>query len=236
MGPTNTRRVYDTDRIKKNRPKGRRWLALALMALSIAAAAVILSRDMDWEKRSREARYLGLIAESNGNYETARAHYETALANHPYDWATHLSLARILNYRLNDYANALRHYLFALGYSPQMAIAQEVNPEIELLKMVFRGELENPGHALEDMFRAIEEGTEELFYLRLSPRLRDSLPDYWRGWTERGRGKLVFCRMRDENNGFFDAHVSLVYPDETVMSMHMYCVKGQVWRLELGFP
>ncbi len=230
------RRLSDTERIRTYRHPGRRWLAIGMVALSIIAAIWLFSRDIEWENRRREARLNGLSAEANGNYQAAREFFELALANHPYDWKTHLSLARILNHRLGDYTGAMRHYYYALGYTPEPSAMQDVRSELEVLDMIRRGELENPRDAIEDMFLAMEAGTEQLFRYRLSRRLKDDFSAYWNAWRQRGRGDTVYCRIRNEKDGFFDANVDLVFPDATSMSMHLYCVKNQVWRLEISFP
>ncbi len=230
------RRIPDTERIRGYRHPGRRWLAFILICSAIAGGAWLFSQDTGWETRQREARRHAHSAETGGNYVAARTFYETALANNPYDWETHLSLARILNRRFGDYDNAMRHYNFALGYAPDPAAMRNVQRELAVILMIRQGELENPWDAVEDIFLAVEANTEALFRLRLSPRLNDAPTAYWNAWRTRGRGTIVYCSVKDETDGFFDANIELVFSDGTSMSMHWYCVKGQVWRMEASFP
>ncbi|MCC8108708.1 MAG: tetratricopeptide repeat protein, partial [Planctomycetes bacterium] len=87
----------------------RRWrkiIAIALVVITVAAAVTVFRRDVDWESRNNEARRLGLVADRNGNFNSARRHYENALANDPYDWETNFDLANILMKRLNDLEGA----------------------------------------------------------------------------------------------------------------------------------
>lgn len=214
----------------------RRWAALMLVLLCIVAAFLVFSRDVSWESRRREARALGLTAEHNGNYEAARRHFEAAVANHPYDWETHLSLANILNYRLNDPDNALRHYLYALAYAPEPSLLRDAQNEVDVLNLVRRGQIENPHDALDDIFAALEANAESLFYRRLSIVLRADAKAFWDGWKQRGRGTVSGVRIVSRHDGFYDAMVELDFPDETAMSVHLYCPLGDIWRLELSFP
>lgn len=214
----------------------RRWLAVTLVLISAAGAFMIFSRDIDWESRNREARRFGLTAEHNGNFEMARTYYEAALANHPYDWETHLSLANILHHRLNKQDDALRHYLYALAYSPEPSIVESTRAKIEILRLMRSGKLENPVHALEDMFLTLDAGAEQGFYRRLSISLREDGQTYWQNWMARGRGQITFTRISSTHDGFYDAQMELDFADNTSMSIHMYCPLQDIWRLELSFP
>lgn len=236
MNPTTVRRISERDAIRGPRQPLLRWAAVFLAILTIGAAAWLLSRDVGWENRRREAKALAQAAAENGNFQSAKQYYLVALANQPYDWESHMALARIDYLRLSDFESALRHYLYALAYTTNQPVAQEAREEIEILRLIRLGELENPRDALEDMFLAAEEGAERMFITRLSPELAEDAESYWQAWSGRGRGELRYCRIRKGNDGFFDANIELHFPDETTMSMHFYCVKGTVWRLELSFP
>lgn len=235
---SNTIYRFTSDRYRK---KGgddplRRWAALMLVLICVVAAFLIFTRDIAWEPRRREARGLGLTAEHNGNYAVARIQYETALANHPYDWETHLSLANLLNYRLNDQDNALRHYLYALAYSPEPSLLRDAQSEVEILKLIRRGEIENPYDAIDDIFSAVESNAETLFYRRLSIVLRRDAKAFWEGWRKRGRGTVSGVRIVSRHDGFFDAQIELDFPDATSMSIHLYSPLRDIWRVELSFP
>lgn len=236
MSNTEYRLISERYRAKGGGDPFRRWLALILVVVSISAAVLIFSRDTAWESRRKEARRLGLAAENGGRFPEARAHYETALVNHPYDWRTHLSLANLLNHRLNAPEDALRHYLYALAYAPEPALLAEAGKQVEILKLMRRGELENPHDAIEDMFLAMEAGAESIFYRRLSIILRHDAGAYWEGWRRRGRGTVTRMRIVGHRDGFYDALAELDFPDETSMSLHLYCPLKDIWRLEVGFP
>jgi hypothetical protein len=236
MPSTSVRRRSDTEHIEKPGVALRRWLATGLFVFAMASAIAVWCRDVDWEKRQHEARAMGRTAETNGNYQRARQYYEAALANHPYDWESHFSLAKILNHHLNDQDDALRHYLYAMAYSPESAVVANARQETVILELVRSGEIENPLDAVEDMFMAVEAGAREAFALRLSPALRKSADIYWRAWKKRGRGTPVFSRVHNERDGFFDAVVELDFPDGTSMSMHLHCPYLDIWRLDVSFP
>lgn len=236
MQHTTMRRFSDTVKTRGLGGVARRWLALGLLALAAVSAYLILTRDIEWGSRSREARRAGITAETNANYPEARRHYETALANNPYDWETHLALAKLLYHQLNDYDNALRHYLYALAYSPDVSFVAQVEQEIAVLRLIRSGQLENPLDALSDMFLAVEEGAEQIFRRRLALRLRADFPDYWRAWNRRGRGTVTYCNITATRDGFYDAVVELDFPDQTTMSMHFVAPLQDTWRLELSFP
>lgn len=236
MQHTTVRRLADTERIRKLDSPRRHWLALLLMAVSAIGGYAILGRDIDWETRRREARAEGLTAENNGNFEAARRHYETALTNHPYDWETHLSLAKVLFHHLSDNDGALRHFLYALAYSPDPSIAASARNEIDILKLMRAGELENPLDALEDMFLAVEAGAADTFARRLSLGLRGEFPRYWEAWRKRGRGQVTFHKVASEQDGFYDAILEIDFTDGTSMSMHLSCTLRNIWRIQLSFP
>lgn len=226
----------DTERFRSRNKPWRRWVALVLIGISLALAYLALTRDIDWQKRRRETRALGLTAEMNGNHADARRYYETALRNDPYDWETHLSLARVMNHYLNDHDGAIRHYLYALAYAPNPSVAEETEKEIAILRLLRSGELESPLDALEDMFLAVEGNARTVFSRRLSLGIRRNATTYWEAWTKRGRGTPVFCRIESKRDGFFDAMLELNFPDGTAMSMHFHCPYRDIWRLELSFP
>lgn len=231
------RRSADTDGIAGARGMGRRWLALALVFFSLLSAIMVFSRDVEWRQRRHEARRQGLTAEVNGDFPAARRHFETALAYHPYDWETHLSLAEVLNHRLGDYDNALRHYLYGLAYSPEPAVVEPTRRKISILRLIRAGELEDPRDALADMFLAAEAGERRTFNRRLAANLLPKAPQYLESWGERGRGEVLFSRVLGERDGFFDATVELSFPESgTTMSLHLQCPLRDVWQLSLGFP
>lgn len=231
--------AHTTTRFRRRRGAGngvRFWFALALALGAGTAAWTVLTRDVDWPTRNRDARAQGRTAENNGNYPLARARYETALANHPYDWETHLRLANLLNHRLNDQDDALRHYLYALAYSPDPAIVAETEAKIRILRLLRTGELEDPQNALEDMFVAAETDTENLFFRRLEAGLRPGRESYWNGWRERGRGVVAYSRVEAGREGMYDAVLELEFPDGTTMSLRLRCPLRDIWRLSLSFP
>lgn len=235
----NTELRMISDRRRARRGPGaplRRWLAVFLVLASIAAAYAILGRDVDWQSRNRTARKRGDTANHNGNYEAARAHYEAALANNPYDWETHLALADILAHKLNVPDSALRHYSFALAYSPEPSIVEGARQEVTILRLMRAGELENPYDAVVDMFRAMEEGTKELFTRRLSIGLRNETDAFWEAWKARGRGSISSMKIVSGHDGFYDAALELDFPDDTTLLMHFRCPLRDIWRLDLSFP
>lgn len=236
MNPNTIRRVSDRDGARGPRFLLMRWSAIFLATLTVCATIWLLGRDIGWESRLREAQAAADSAIKNGNFRSAKEHYLLALANQPYDWESHLALARLEMLRFNDYESALRHFLYALAYSPEQSTAQEVKGDIEVLRMIRRGELENPRDALEDMFLAVEEGARLVFLSRLAPNLESVSDAYWQAWSQRGRGFLNYCQIRGGNDGIFDANIELFFPDNTSMSMRFYCVKGSAWQLELSFP
>lgn len=230
------RRTGDGGRVRGVGNPGRRWLALALIVLSMGAAGWIFNRDIDWDARRREARILGLEAANDGDFETARHRFEIAVANNPYDWESHLSLADILYHHLNDTPGALRHYYRVLAYNADFELDEEVGEKIAILTMLRTGALENPVDALTDMEISVEEGAKAAFQRRLAPRLRRELEAYWDSWEQRGKGKVVYRNITNLRNGFYDAVLELDYQDGTSMSMHFLCPVRDIWRLELSFP
>lgn len=235
MAITSIRRITDSSRAGPNNPL-RRWLAIALVVFSIGSAVWIFNRDVDWEVRRREARNQGLTAFNNGNMEEARRQFEMALINQPYDWETHFSLANVLNNHLGDSEGALRHFLYALAYAPDISELPNIEAKIAVLRMIHSGELENPLDALEDMFMAVEANSPNVFRRRLSPKLRDDFTAYWEAWRRRGRGMVTYYHVDSEHNGFYDAVLEMDFGDDTTMSMHFYCPVRDIWRLELSFP
>lgn len=237
MANTELRMMSDRKRFRRGTGDPlRRWLALFLVLGSIAAAYVLFSRDVDWETRNRSARKQGDTAYHNGNYEAARAHYEAALANNPYDWETHLALASILGTKLNAPDDALKHYTFALAYSPEPSIVDGALQQIAILRLMRSGELENPFDALEDMFQAIEADAQSMFARRLSIGLRDDLDAFWNAWKARGRGSVASMNIISGHDGFYDAAIELDFPDDTTMFMHLRAPLRDIWRLDLSFP
>jgi tetratricopeptide (TPR) repeat protein len=214
----------------------RRWLALVLIVLSLGAAVWVFNRDIDWKVRGREARILGLAAENDGDFATARRCFEAAVANNPYDWESHLSLADLLYHRLNDNSGALRHYYYALAYAADPDLRERVDEKVAILGMLRTGALENPVDALEEMELSVAEGAGGPFQRRLAPRLRQELSAYRAAWEQRGRGTVVYRNITNLRNGFYDAVLELDYADGTSMSMHFLCPIRDIWRLELSFP
>ncbi len=207
-----------------------------LVALTLAAAYLVFTRDVNWERRNRSARLEGLSAVHNGNYQAARDFYQIALANHPYDWRTHFDLANILAHRLNDQEGALRHYLYTLAYCPESTVLARARGEVEILRLVRSGELEDPNDALDDMFDTAEAGTRHLFERRLSLPVRVESEAYWRGWRMRERGRMTNLRIRARSENLYDAYVVVEYPDGTLMSMHFMAQPRDIWRVSLSFP
>lgn len=237
MHQSMTRLVFNSEkRMRGFHSPGRRWLAFFLVVASAGAAFWLLGRDIDWESRRREARRRGVEAEYNGNNELARRCYETALANNPYDWTTHLALARLLDRRLGDVTGALRHYLYTLAYTSDPSAEAEAREAVVILRMIRQGVLESPVHALEDMFLAVESGAEYAFSRRLGPGLREDLRVYWDAWNERGRGTVSYQVIDMIDEGHYDASLSVVFPNNVSMSMRLLCEKNDVWRLDLSFP
>lgn len=213
-----------------------RLLAMALVVVSATAAYVVLTRDVDWDRRSRAQRHLGDTAVVNGRFKEARVHYQEALADNPYDWRVHLALADILSHKLNAPVEALRHYLLTLAYSPTPSIQETVSSEVAILRLIHSGELENPFDAVEDMFQAVEQDAERLFTMRLSDELRGSSDVYWNAWTQRSRGGIADVQIVAGQDGMYDAAVELVFPDMTGLRLHLRCSLRDVWRMDLSFP
>ncbi len=236
MHNTTLRLLSDRYRTKGPGDPLRRWLAIFLALAAIVSACYIFSRDINWQKRAEEARQLGMTAYRNGNYELARGYFETALVNHPYDWTSHLNLANLLFRRLNDPDGALEHYLLSLAYSPEPSINEEVREAIDIIRLMRTGELENPRHAIQDMFMAVENLAVPAFMRRLSIELGEDRLAYWNAWRARGPGAVNRVIITSNHNGFYDAIVELEYADGTQMSMHLICPLRDIWRLELSFP
>ncbi len=220
----------------------RAWLALAVACAAAAAAWLVFTRDVGWPVRARDARIRGRQAEAAANYAGARAFYEAALADNPYDADTHLRLARLLSRRLLDRAAAHREYLYALAYSPDPMIIPDVEAEMRILTLLQSGELEAPENAIADMTAAVEAGAEGLFRLRLDPSLYggkdagEAGAAHFRAWRERGAGKIVYSRVETDGSGMYDAELELAFPDGSSMSMHFRCPLRSIWKLSLSFP
>jgi tetratricopeptide (TPR) repeat protein len=234
--PTTLRLISDRRRHRGSGNPVRRALALVLAVAVIAAAYFVFSRDIDWENRSRKARQQGLNAYYNGDFGLARKHYEAALADNPYDWMTHRSLANLLFRRLNEPEDALRHYLYSEAFSPELGVNEEVKGDVEIIRLVRSGELENPRDAIDEMFQSVDAGAIAAFMRRLSPNLREDRLAYWDGWNRRGRGVLTRMVIVSNNNGFYDAFVEMQFADGAAMSMHLICQLRDIWRVELSFP
>lgn len=237
MSHRTQRRSTDADGIARPRGTNRRVLAAVLVVLALLSALLVFSRDVEWRERRQEARRMGIMAEENGDYQIARRHFETALACHPYDWESHLSLAELLNYRIGDYENALRHYLYCLAYSPEPSAADPVRKKISILRLIRSGELEDPRDALADMLLAARMEARQTFERRLSEDLLPEAAHYLESWRRRGPGEVFYARVLSGRDGCFDATVGLSFPeDETLMSIHLRCRPRDVWQLSLGFP
>lgn len=236
MAGTTMRFISERGRGKSGGGAKRTWLALMLGLLAVLGALVVLTRDVAWDSRCRQARLLGHTAYGNGNYQAARTHYEEALANNPYDWESHYSLAQIFNHRLNDYEGALRHYLYALAYSPDAVIVESTKREINILRLIRSGELENPLEAVEDMFQSVESNARHAYLRRLELRLRRDIGAYWEGWRTRGRGEVVSTKITSNHEGIYDAAIELQFPDDTSMLLHLQSPLRDIWRLDLSFP
>ncbi len=228
----------ESQRYAKKGPgkRSRQILAAALVLITVVAAYLVFTRDVSWERRNLGARRLGLNAVHNSNFPAAREYYEIALANHPYDWRTHYNLANLLAHRLNDPDAALRHFLYTLAYCPESAILARARAEVDILRLVRSGELENPADALDDMFDSAEGGARWLFERRLGLPARAEADAYWQGWRRRKRGELTNLRIRARGDELYDAYVEVRYPDETVMSMHLTARFRDIWRVSLAFP
>ncbi len=236
MANTNLR--IESKRYAKKGPinRSRQILAAVLVLATVSAAYLVFTRDVSWERRNSGARRQGLNAVHNGNFLAARDYFQNALANHPYDWRTHYNLANIQSHRLNDPEAALKHYLYTLAYCPESAILARARAEVDILRLVRSGELENPADALNDMFDSAEGGARWLFEQRLSLPARGEAEAYWQGWRKRGRGMLANLRIRIRGESLYDAYMEVRYPDGTVMSMHFTARLRDIWRLSLAFP
>ncbi len=237
MQNTDVRTLSERKRIH-SRPgdRPRRWLAIGLALIALAAAWAVLGRDVGWERRSRASRERGDTAGRNGNYEAARTLYETALANDRYDWETHLALADLLAHKLDDPGDALRHYTYALAYSGNPSIVEATRQEMTILRLMRSGELENPRDAVEDMFLSVEGGARDLFAQRLSGGLRPDEDAFWQAWTQRGRGSIEGMRIANGHDGLYDAALEVAFADGTTMLMHFRCPLRDIWRLDVSFP
>ncbi len=225
-----------TQRIRRSRGvlELLRFYAAIIFALAaIAAACFVFTRDIGWPARSREARRRAHAAEADGDYLRARSAYEAALSGNPYDWETSLELANLLNHRLGLRADALRHYLRALAYSPDPSIIPETEAKIRILRLLRAGELEDPRDALEDMFTAAESGAKALFLRRLDRESRLEGEQRFREWRGRERGRTVLGRIEEDRNGRYEAMLDVHYPDGTEMPVRMRCLPRDVWRVIL---
>ena len=237
MANTEPRVMSDRKRIRSGQGDSlRRWLALFLLLTALVAAYAALSRDTKWEERSRASRLQGDTAYHNGNYQTARTLYETALADNPYDWETRLALANILAKNLNAPDDALKHYTLALAYSPEPSIVDDTQHQTAILHLLRSGELENPQDAIEDMFVAIETDAKHLFTRRLALSLRHETDKFWDAWKKRGRGAITNMTIINAHDGSYDASLELDFPDSTAMSLHLRSPLRDLWRLDLSFP
>jgi tetratricopeptide (TPR) repeat protein len=230
--------AHSTTRSNRRRRHGglQFWAALVLALVAGTAAWLVFSCDIDWPARNRAARRLGLAAEDAGDFPRARAHYEAALADNPYDWNTRLSLANLLNHRLGVRDEALRQYLLALAYSPDHEIIPATEEEIRILRLIRSGELEDPSLAVDDIFAAAGTGAKWLFLRRLDPTLRAGGESYWEGWKRRGRGEIRYSHVASGHNGLYDAVLELAFPDGAVMAVRLRCPLRNTWRLSLSFP
>ncbi|MCC8190803.1 MAG: hypothetical protein LIP77_09260 [Planctomycetes bacterium] len=210
--------------------------AVTALAAVICAAVFLFSRDVHWQRRQRAFSRQGRLAEDNGNYDIARHYYLMALANNPYDWQTHYTLATMLNHQVSDYQHAVRHYYYALAYASDPTVLDASRKEVELLQLVLSGELESPLDAMEDLFLAVEAGAPESFTARLSLRLRPDAAVYWQAWNRRGRGRVTHTHISGGRDGFFNARVDVDFPDGTSMSMHLLSPLHDLWRLDVSFP
>lgn len=230
-----TTRPMNRTRIMR-RPDTSAWPAAIGVALLLAAAILLFSRDIQWLSRARAARARAAAGALNGQIEVARDSYGEALNNDPYDWEDHLSLARILYHWLDDHENALRHYLYARAYCHDPAVGEEIDRAVAILSLMREGGLEDPGDALEDMFAAVEADSEFLFRQRLTGApLRDS-DLFWRAWRERGRGKVIYHSITPEPDGGYDAMIGIDYPDGVNMNLRLTSRRHDIWRLYLSFP
>ncbi len=229
-------RNSDSVRMRKRDGGWSRRIAVVLLLAAIGVAAWLYQRDTDWEERSRDHRSRGVAAMNNNQYLEARVHFEAALAANPFDWTAHQLLARVFGNFLHDNSGALRHYLYALAYAPESTDVKEMTDQVDVLYLIRAGFLESPADAIEDMFLAVEAGAKSAFFSRLSPRLRGDFAAYWDGWSRRGRGVVTYQRVWKEQSGLYDARVSVAFPDQTALSMHLLCSARDTWRLDVAFP
>ncbi len=233
--------MRSTTTLRNRRPRegagDLRFRAALLLVLCAAAAGwLVLSRDVGWPARRRTARARALAAESARDYPLARSHYEAALAADPFDWETRLGLANLLNHRLRVRDAALRHYLLALAYSPDSFVADETEAEIDVIRLLAEGGLEDPADALEDMFLAVEAGAKAQFAGRLDIWLLEGGDRVWDVWRGRGRGEIVFSRIESGGRGMYGATVELAFADGTSVSLLLRCPLRNIWRLSASFP
>lgn len=214
----------------------RTGLTTALFALCAACAAVLMTRDVNWRHNHDRAIELGDAAGRAGDYSLAERHYRRAVEFNPYSPLAHLNLGALLDRRLADNENAMKHYRYSQKFGGVEQYDAFIKNGIAILDMIGAGVLEDPAYALEDIFLAVEAGSLDSFKARLAPALAGDADRYWRSWRERGRGDLRYRRMRRRIGGRYDAALDIAYPDGTSMSMHFSCSPREPWRLSLAFP
>ena len=223
-------------RIEEHAIDTRRAIALILLFSVCAMGVWLATRDFRWEQRAEEAKLRGTTARQNGAFKTASIHYQEVLANNPHDWEAHLALASLYDHRLDKPGEALKHYLYALAYSPEPSIAGEARSSVDIIRLRMAGDLENPADALDDMFMSVESGSRDLFRHRLGDSLRPDIDAFWNAWNARGRGSIIYSRIAVLGDNLYDAYIEISYQDGSEMSMHFVCVENDVWRLYASFP
>lgn len=207
-----------------------------LPGLAAGLTLLLASLDLDWERRSGEARAAARLAEELGEYASAAILYRAALADQPYDWESRLALADI-QYRYDrDTSVALGNYLAALAAAPEEYAGAATARKMRILRLFRSGALEDPADAVDDMFLAIEAGAELAFARRFAPELLSDAGTYWSGWRERRRGKVVSRRIFENGGGPYGAIVELAFPDDSRMSVRLVGTESGAWRLVSGFP
>ncbi|MCL2000037.1 MAG: hypothetical protein FWG74_01265 [Planctomycetes bacterium] len=230
-------RISDLDDMPSRKSGRSRKIALFLLLATISLALWFFRRDTgrETEKWAVAAGAMTALDDRRSNFSETRNHLEAALAVNYQDWRTHHALAGVLSHFLSDNTGALKHYLYALAYAPEYADVGEITEQTDILQLIRAGLLENPAHAVEDMFLAVEAGTKNLFFDRLSLRLQEAFAACWDGWSKRGRGTVVWQSVIKEQSGAYGARLSVAFPDDRILSVRLRCSIRDRWLLDASF-
>jgi hypothetical protein len=240
MGETFRRVIAALPRLFREAVLGRLWTrreaAYLLPGLTASLLLLLSFLDLDWERRSIAARIAARLAEDRGVYASAAILYRAALADQPYDWESRLALADIQYRHDRDTSPVLGNYLIALAGTPEEYARADTAGKMRILRLFRSGALEDPADAVDDMFLAVEAGARRAFIRRLAPELLADAGAYWKGWRERGRGRMVSRRIFENGDGSYDAIVELAFLDGSQMSVRLAGTESGAWRLAYGFP